>query len=185
MRPPEGEARVGVVSSRTRSRSALPGRHRLPPPAASEASPSPTSPSSSRAATPQKRGKGERLTFVDPLIPVPEHRLLVVELPRPPTIAEGVRTYDNLLALLAASGHKTTGRVNGVQQIDGPNALRVVVELFREPAIAAVLADEGLTSTALRDAVSEMTDVIDGRPIMHDESNVSRAQCIEAGGREP
>ena len=165
VRPPEGEARVGVVSSRTRSRSALPGRHRLPPPAASEASPSPTSPSSSRAATPQKRGKGERLTFVDPLIPVPEHRLLVVELPRPPTIAEGVRTYDNLLALLAASGHKTTGRVNGVQQIDGPNALRVVVELFREPAIAAVLADEGLTSTALRDAVSEMTDVIDGRPV--------------------
>ena len=153
---PRGEA--GVVSSRTRSRTVASRRAAGPSPARTSTGERPTG---TGAVARESSKKRKRVTFVDPLIPLPERRLLCVEPLRPPTIAPDERVYDNLLKLLTESSDPATGRVNSARAIDGPKALRVVVELFRTPAIARTLADEGLTSDALRDAIGEMGDAVD------------------------
>ena len=117
------------------------------------------------AARAQERGptaqapRRRSCTYADPLIPLPDDRLLALELPRPGTLdpsmlgAEEAALYETkVLQLLCASLGKGS-RVERPTDIDGARALAVVHEVFETASVKELLNEAAETSDELRGAI--------------------------------
>ena len=109
----------------------------------------------------------QRCTFVDPLIPQPDDRLLTLELPRPGTLdpsmvgADEAAQYDKVLQLLCASMDKKSSRVEKPADIDGARALEVVCAVFEMPAVLKLLDEAAKTSMSLSKALLAIHNAAD------------------------
>ena len=99
---------------------------------------------------------------MDPLIPLPDDRLLTLELPRPGTLDPLVlgpgeaERYAAVLPLLCDSMSKSTSRVERPADIDGARALQLVHTVFEAPSVKKHLDEAAGTSDALKRALADI-----------------------------